>query len=375
MNDTDDEHRVSIGDRVKIYRRGKKGTWTAEFQHSDSHRRKSLGTSNKKVATERATRLAAELAGGTYQAPKRVRLREGVDRYLEFLRTEDRADRTVTRYRGELERFVEFAESRRVRRLDAVGVSLLDQYRAERSRDCAPATVYHESVVIKQLFKWAKRRGLLATNPVADYRLNKPRLISRPALSLEQVNAILRQCSERQFRMLATLAFTGMRVSSLQVLERRDVDLEGGWLTVRDVKKRQQYKLPIHSRLLAVLQEARREDKDHELLFTARPSRKYPEGGRPINAKRLNEYFKAAAERAGITGFTLHDLRHFFKSFTVNSGVPERAVDIWLNHADGSVRQRYYHLSPEESQAFMEAVPFGETAETNTTEALVGRAS
>ncbi len=88
-------------------------------------------------------------------------------------------------------------------------------------------------------------------------------------------------------------------------------------------------------------------------------SPRWVDGGRPISNKRLGEYFKSAAERTGITGFTLHDLRHFFKSFCVNSRVPERAVDQWLGHSDGSVRGIYYHLTDVESERFMDSVPFG----------------
>jgi integrase len=56
----------------------------------------------------------------------------------------------------------------------------------------------------------------------------------------------------------------------------------------------------------------------------------------------------------------IHSLRHFFETFTVNAGVPQRAVDAWPgHHSDKSMAAVYYRLRDEDSQAFMAKVPFG----------------
>lgn len=349
--------RISVGDRVTIYRRGAKGTYTADFWHGGQHVRKSLRTSNRKVAVQRATELAAQLTTGSFQAEVQTMIQAAIEQYITYLQTEGRALKTITRYAGELKTFVSFCEAGGVRRMANATISLLDHYRTKRVVDHDLATLYHETVVIKQFFKWARRRGLITNNPIADYELKKPPRKQKSVLTLDQVNATLRQCTVRQRRMIAALAFTGMRVGSLQALRRNDVDLVGGWITIDDIKKQQRIKLPIHPRLLTVLKEM--PPSQHDLFFTAEPSTTFPNGGGPIRPDRLNLYFKAAAARAGVAGFTLHSLRHFFKSFCVNNRVPERAVDQWLGHSDGSVRAIYYHLSSEDSQRFMNDVPFG----------------
>ena len=356
MNARNNRERIPVGDRVTICRRGSKGIWSAEFSLNGGHKRRSLKTQNKRFAIRKATELAAELEAGTYRSELPTKIRDAGDAYIEYLQVEGRAPKTIVRYRGEIRTFAGFAEKRGILKMSQVTLAFLDKYRAERIKDHDPATVYHESVLLKQLFKWSRRRGLIGVNPIAGYELSKPQRKRKSVLTLEQVNAILAECTPRQQRMIAMLAFTGMRVSSLQVQRRDGVNLRRGWLDVWDVKKRQWIKLPIHPRLGAILRGVPR--GDHDLLFTAQPSRKYPEGGRPISSKRLGEYFKAASARVGITGFTLHDLRHLFKSFTVNSGVPERAVDQWLGHSDGSVRGIYYHLTDAESRRFMDSVPF-----------------
>ena len=364
MTPTNQTKSIPIGNRVSIAPRGKKRTWTAEFSDGGVHRRKSLHTRNKKVATQRAVQLEADLQSGTYAAtPAPVSVADASAAYLSFLKTKDRAESTLTRYRGELRAFVTFGKQIGMRRLSQITPSLIDRYSAHRLEGRGLSTVYHELVVIKQLLKWSKSRGLVAANLIADYSLEKPATRKKPVLTLEQINAILSASTPYQSRQLAVLAFTGMRVSSLLALQRKWINWKIARMRVWDVKKRQWIEdFPIHPRLMTALRSV--PDEGHELLFAARPSRRYPSGGQPVSPKRLNDYFKAAANRVGAEGFTLHDLRHFFKSFCVNNGVPERAVDQWLNHSDGSVRGIYYHLTREESKRFMDTLPFGTAKDT-----------
>jgi integrase len=59
-------------------------------------------------------------------------------------------------------------------------------------------------------------------------------------------------------------------------------------------------------------------------------------------------------------GYVIHSLRHSFETICVNAGIPQRVVDAWLGHSsDRSMATVYYRLSEEESQKFMQQVPFG----------------
>jgi len=84
-----------------------------------------------------------------------------------------------------------------------------------------------------------------------------------------------------------------------------------------------------------------------------------------MSTKRLNEQFARLAEDLGLPtgredGYVIHSLRHFFETFTVNAGTPQRAVDAWLGHrSDKSMAAVYYRLGDEDSQSFMGKVPFG----------------
>jgi integrase len=51
----------------------------------------------------------------------------------------------------------------------------------------------------------------------------------------------------------------------------------------------------------------------------------------------------------GIPEFTLHDLRHFFISYCVMSGIDTLTVASWIGHSDGGVLigKVYGHLDPK----------------------------
>ena len=164
------------------------------------------------------------------------------------------------------------------------------------------------------------------------------------------------------------LAFTGMRSGELQRLRVEDVDLKGNWIHIvsregAETKTGYSRKVPIHAKLKPFLEAL---PKTGPWLFTAPPSRKYPQGGHWINTKHLNEDFSKLLTATGVTagrktgGFSIHSLRNSFETMCVNAGIPQRVVDTWLGHrTDKSMASVYYRLPDEDSQKFMLKVPLG----------------
>lgn len=216
--------------------------------------------------------------------------------------------------------------------------------------------------------KWAKKRKLIAANPIADAEVEKQRYEVRGGPSLSQVRRILAALTEPRHTQIAVLAFTGARAGELQRFRPEDVGLTGSWVHIRSregarTKTGRSRKVPIHACLRPLLEKLPRQQP---WLFTAPPSNKYSDGSHWLSVKRLNEDFLKVLKRLGLPagrnghGFTVHSLRHFFETHTVNAGIPQRAVDCWLGHVgDQSMAAKYYKLSDEESQAFMARIPFG----------------
>jgi integrase len=360
--------RIPIGERVTIYCRGKRNIWTADFFENGRHQRQSLKTANKKIAIRRALMLESKLASGTYQPPApATTISAAKQQYIDYLKAEGRAPKTIVRYQGELDALERFCDQRGVRRLSQVSPAIIDSYRGDRRKTHHPKTVHHETMVLKQLLRWSETRHLIAENPLRSYRVSKPISQPKPAPSLLQVQQILAAATAEQRVVLGSLAFTGMRVGELQHLREEDVDLKSGWIHIMsrpgaETKTKLSRKVPIHPVLSDLLRLWGR--RKGPLYFSAPPSSKYAEGGHRISAKHANETFQRIARNLGMpigreAGYTLHALRRFFETFCVNSRVPQRAVDVWMGHrSDRSMAAIYYSISDAESQAMIASVPF-----------------
>ena len=68
----------------------------------------------------------------------------------------------------------------------------------------------------------------------------------------------------------------------------------------------------------------------------------------------------SAAKKIGMTRITHHDLRHFFATVSIESGVDIPTVSRWLGHKDGGAlaMRTYGHLRREHSVAQAQKVSF-----------------
>lgn len=369
-NDHPSSKRIRIGDRVTIYPRGKQQIYVADFWQGGKHCRRSLETRNLKVARQRAAQLDVQLANGGVTSPTSTKaLTDSVEAFLSHLGTEGRRPRTVKKYRGFLAIFNGFAAERNVRRPNQVTALHIDQFRALRKQGhSSPKTMHNDGVMLKSFFRWCKQRKLIADSPMAEMTFRKPILEPKGGPSLAEIDRVLAAAKEPRRTQLALLAFAGLRSGELQRLERLDVDLAGGWIHIvsrpgAETKTGRSRKVPIHPRLRIFLEAVPK--KPRTWFFEAPPSKKYPAGGHGINTKRLNEDFLTILEKLGLPtgrfdGYTIHSLRHSFETISVNGGIPQRVIDTWMGHwSDRSMASVYYKLADDESQKFMQLVPFG----------------
>ena len=370
------QDRLRVGERVTIFRTGKRGIYTAEF-HFEGHRTRSLRTRNKEAAIKKAKLIDAQLLNGdfklTKQGPKpkekkKTMMRDAKELYIFWLKSEGRRKKTCSGYDGIIEDFMQFAESVGVTRMDSINLNLYDSYRVKcRERGLDVRTIFNLCRLLKSWLAWCAARELIGSNPLAKANNQKPRPRQRQAPTLGSVNAVLDTATNQLETQLAMLALTGLRAGELRHLRAEDVDVEGGWIHVRsragfETKTGEERKVPIHQRLREYLKEF--DCPKRGWFFVAPPSNRYMDGNHHINTRRLNEAFKSLLGAEGLPtgradGFTLHSLRRFFRTTTVNSGVPERVVDLWLGHRDtkdmGTI---YYALDDETSQRFMLQVNF-----------------
>jgi site-specific recombinase XerC len=99
-------------------------------------------------------------------------LADAVRDYKQFLRTDGRAQKTLTKYEKVSERLLDLAGRRHIRSISEVNLKFMDAYRSEQVQaGTAPKTLYTESVIMRQVINFALLRDMLTVDPLRGLRL------------------------------------------------------------------------------------------------------------------------------------------------------------------------------------------------------------
>jgi integrase len=320
---------------------------------------------------------------------------EAVAAWLEHLRTEKRVKpSTLLNYgillaQPEGDRGTQKARIMRAfggRRLFDIGVTDVRAFLASLDReDLSPRTVNIHRQVLHAIFEFARREESfgLPDNPVAATS-KRPEDGPSPVETFEpaEIRSIAEAAraglhrrrsgypqsdfsteTEREWRRIDTqdaslfiiAATTGLRIGELGALRWRDVDLEGGFLTVSraisagqetSTKSRRSRVVPLASQTREELERLR--GRQH---FLTREDYVFcrPDGG-PLDRSAVRTRFVRAQEAAGVRVRRFHDLRHTFGSLAIRR-FDLVAVKEMMGHSKLTTTERYLHSRPRPDDA------------------------
>jgi integrase len=190
---------------------------------------------------------------------------------------------------------------------------------------------------------------MLEKNPAAGIKLfNADNKVEHylEAQELERLLSVLRNGSKRNFmvRMVALfLLSTGARLNEALGAKWKDIDRKNRvWRIPASTSKSKKVRsIPLNDTAIEVLDRLDTEGK-HEWLFV---NDKIGE-----RLKYVHRVWNRIREKAGLPHLRIHDLRHQYASFLVNSGRSLYEVQQILGHKDPTVTQRYAHLSSRSLQ-------------------------
>ena len=182
-----------------------------------------------------------------------------LEQYLEALHTKRRAPATLKVVRQDLTHFIAWWEQTRRRTFDPMLLRHEDlrDWRLARQRDdgAAPATINRSLASLRGYCQWATLAHLLTENPAIDIEDVPTDPLAPRSLPTEAVDALLRVARAekhlllrvRNEGLLALLIYAGLRVQEACDLQLRDLDLEGGTVTVRNGKAGKARRVPLHA--------------------------------------------------------------------------------------------------------------------------------
>lgn len=237
---------------------------------------------------------------------------------------------------------------------------------ATQPKTCSPAQWAHRLGVVIQFAKHQSAQDPRTEIPTRDllpfrYRRKSPYIYSEEEV-VQLLDAAKRLPSATGLRALTyctlfgLLAVTGMRVGEAIHLDRQDVDLQEGVLTIRQTKSGRPRWIPVHASTQRALQAyAQRRD---QIRPTSAVSRFFvSENGSGLTVNIVEWTFRRLSHEIGLRGPDdkcgprIHDLRHAFAVralqgwYRANVDVEQHLPQLTAYLGHGHVRDTYWYLT------------------------------
>ena len=329
------------------------GTKAFVLLYGDPRRRLTIGrfpTISLAEARKAAREVLAEHTLGKYR-PKSITFDDAKTKYLEASAGKNRT-RTVEEYRWLLQHFP-------FKKRQVADITRRDVTEKLDKLSDRPSAQNHALVAIKVFFKWCERQGYLERSPV-DLLTARTRQVSRDrVLSDHELAAVWKVAQTEPYRygpIVRLLILTGQRRTEI-------ASLRWEWINEKDqeitypanfTKNKRAHTIPFTDTVKEILEALPRFD-NAEYLFPA--SRNTVLGKETTTFNGWSKVKKAFdAKLAGVSPYTLHDLRRTFSSKMAELGTPIHVTEKLLNHVSGSlggvtgIYNRYTYL-PEMRKA------------------------
>jgi integrase len=224
-------------------------------------------------------------------------------------------------------------------------------YQQLLDRGVGPRTVQYVHTTIRKALNDAVRWGLLVRNPAhyaAAPRPHRTELSTWTAAELRRFLTSVR--GDRLFAAWQLAALTGMRRGEVLGLRWADLNLEGGWLSVRQTlvvvdnqpltsepkTVRGRRRIALDPDTIAALRSHHKTQvaerlaagpawANTDLVFTR-------QDGTPLHPEHVRRQFDRHIARTGLPRIRFHDLRHTHATLALQAGVHPKVVSERLGH-------------------------------------------
>lgn len=265
-----------------------------------------------------------------------------------YMAARNLAFRSRVEYRTDVEQFLQFLESLKVRDLKQVAPRHLEAYLAHLDRQgLAGVTRCKKLTILRTFFGWLRSNGEIASNPAAAVvpplrEEKEPRVLSQ-----EEYQRLLAGVQKPRDRAIIQLLLqTGIRLSEITRLTLSDLDLpkritKDSLGTMRILGKgRKTRTILLNTKACEALATwlAQRPNVDADALFVS--SRMQAVSPRQYEYL-VGKYLTAA----GVKGASVHSLRHTFATHHIQLGTDLVTVQEFLGHRSLDTTRLYIGLA------------------------------
>lgn len=304
---------------------------------AQNNRRKWFKGGTKKDAQRVLTQKLSEIDQGTFKEIPKISFESFSELWLKNYAETSIKPSTLVSYQSIIRKLLQplFSQTN----LTDISPTAIQSYVAERLKIVSPKTVCNELVVIKEMFKHARRWGYIKNNPAEV--VDRPRLTKTEIeiLNPEEFEKLLSNSGRSYQKAFLTAILTGMRAGELWALQWGDIDWNSKQIFVRRSLWRGVFQTPKSKNSIRKIDMSDilvHELKiwklacpinDHDLVF---PS---PEGKTTCHDNVVKRYFNPALRQAGLRHVSFHSSRHTNASLRIQGGQNIKYLSLQLGHA------------------------------------------
>lgn len=227
-------------------------------------------------------------------------------------------------------------------RLDQLKRHQIETWHSNLLSTMSGASADHALKVLKFMYTKAQEQGLCQESPAKGAKLfNFDNKIERylDDAELQRLMAVLQNDRNRHVaNAILFLLATGLRLNSCLTAEWKNVDRKNKTLTIDAIRSKNRRKLviPLNSLAMSVLDDLGTQGMYDYLFINPRTKRRLT---------TLSKTFKRILADAQIENFRIHDLRHCFCSYALQSGRSIAEVSQLAGHSSVQVTMRYAHFA------------------------------
>lgn len=268
-----------------------------------------------------------------------------------YLKTEKKSSKnTLESYLRDIGQFLSYCKMNEIVKISDVDTVVVNRYFEYLiSMGKSQTTVSRVCASIRCFYKYLHKESYIQTTPEIKVKSNGSERKLPEILTGKEVLNLLSQPSGSDYKsirdkaMLELLYATGIKVSELIDLELSEINLQIGFLNLKNTKKERI--IPIYPAAVKTLQTyilnvrpAIINSSNEEKLFTNM-------SGEPLSRQGFWKIVKYYAQMANIKkDITPHTLRHSFAAHLLENGASLKDIKDMLGHADISTTQVYAQL-------------------------------
>lgn len=233
---------------------------------------------------------------------------------------------------------------------DRLTAALAETY--ARQAEWTNSTRHDFLSVVAIVFRWAERKGLLASNPIRH--LTKPPMESRgdKAIITDADHAKLLNAAPGYFKpFLRLLYLTGARPGEVAAITAENFDATNAVVRLKEHKTARHGR----ARIIVLPPEA--------VTLLEGLKGKNPTGhlvrnrlGRPYTKDAVVRMMASLRRKTGVKGATAYGYRHSFATDALANGVPDAQVSALLGHSGTTMLHRHYSHLTARTQALKDAL-------------------